>query len=315
MIIRNTTTRFALVAAALALPLTGFAGDEPTPKDKTVIEKPVETQRFISGDLAVSGISQYISRGLVLNNQGVINQNYADLYLALYQSDTSFLSKVQLNLGIWFDLDPHSTQAGTATAGGGTTLPWFYEFDFTPGFSFTLAKIITISPSYYVFTSPASAFRTFEGLNINIGLDDTKFLGAFALHPSFTYLRELHNKAGDGADQGNYFEVGITPSVPLGPVTVSLPVTAGFGTDQFYGNNDGFGFVTPGVQVAVPLKFIPSAYGTYTFTTFYKFYYLGDDLSNFNTKVGPTPAGLEDNSVRKATHYEHVVSAGVTLTF
>ncbi len=315
MNIRKTLSLFAL--AASVIPFKGYAGDTPDKDAPPAVVKAAD-QRLISGDLGLSGISQYISRGLVLNNQGIINQNYADLYFALYQKDTGLLNKVQLNLGIWFDLDPHSTQAGTAVGGShhDTTLPWWYEFDFTPGFSFTVAKVLTISPSYYVFTSPASAFRTFEGLNINVGLDDSKWLGAFALHPSFTYLRELHNKAGDGADQGNYYEIGITPSFAAGPATVSFPVTAGFGSNQFYGKNDGFGYVTPGIQVGIPLKFIPPAYGTYTFTAFYKFYYLGDDLSQFNTEPGPTvhPPGLDD-SVRKATHYENVFSAGVTLTF
>ncbi|MBV9127487.1 MAG: hypothetical protein JO117_05300, partial [Verrucomicrobia bacterium] len=132
-------------------------------------------------------------------------------------------------------------------------------------------------------------------------------------HPSLTFLRELYNKCGSGKQEGNYYEIGLSPSTTAGPVTITLPITAGFGSSRFYANNRGFGYFTPGIQLGVPLKFIPSSYGTWNFTTFYKFYYLGNSLSNFNTG-NPTP-GFGDNSVRERGHDEHVLSAALVMTF
>lgn len=305
----KTTSLYAIALSLLALPVIALAGDDDKSK---ATPPPVTTPPtpFITGDAGTSFITQYISRGLVLNNQDAINQSNADLYLQLYANDSSVVSKVILDLSIWADFDPHKTQAGTAEGGTlkNVTLPWWYEFDFLPGFTFTIAKYFTFNPSLYIFTSPSSAFTTFMGANLNLAFDDSTWLGKFALHPSVTFLRELHNKAGDGRTQGDYYELDINPGLPVGPATLSFPVTLGLGSNQFYGNNSGFGYVEPGVSVAVPLKFIPAAYGPWTLTTTYRFYYLSNDLANFNTGPGP-------ESVRRASHYANVFSGGLSVTF
>jgi hypothetical protein len=308
----------ALLVGVLALPSVSSAGDDDqvTPKETPPPVTAAPTSK-ISGDLGLGVTTAYISRGLVLNNEGAINQDYADLYVDLYDS-TGFLNKVQGNLGIWTDLDPHSTQAGTATghpSSSSQTTPWWYEFDFLPGFTFTFDKIFTFTPSYYVFLSPSSSFHTFQGANLNLGVDDSKWLGKFALHPSLTFLRELFNKAGDGTQQGDYYEIGITPSTAVGPVTLSVPVTLGLGSNRFYGHNQGFGYVTPGFTAAVPLKFIPASYGSWNFSATYKYYYFGSDLAEFNSQQGEIAPGAENESVRRASHHTNLVQAGLTLTF
>jgi hypothetical protein len=314
---KNSAPLFGLFAGFLALTSVSRAGDDaPTPKDTPPPVTAAPTS-MISGDLGLGVTSAYISRGLVLNNEGAISQDYADLYFDLYDSK-GFLNQVQFNLGIWADLDPHSTQAGTASghsSSSSVTLPWWYEFDFLPGFTLTFDKYFKFTPSYYVFTSPASSFHTFQGLNLNLGIDDSSFLGKFALHPSLTFLRELFNKAGDGSQPGNYYEVGITPSTAVGIVTLSVPVTLGLGSNRFYGGNRGFGYITPGFTVAVPLKFIPSTLGTWNVSASYKYYYFGHDLADFNSQQGPVPDGTENESVRRASHHTNVISAGLTLNF
>ncbi len=308
----------ALLAGVLTLPAVTFAGDDQTTGKETPPPVAAAPTSRISGDLGLGVTSAYISRGLVLNNEGAINQDYADLYVDLYDSK-SFLNKVQFNLGIWTDLDPHSTQAGTAAghaSSSSVTTPFWYEFDFLPGFTLTFDKYFTFTPSYYCFLSPASAFHTFQGLNLNLGIDDSPILGKFALHPSLTFLRELYNKAGDGKQTGDYYEVGITPSTAVGPVTLSVPVTLGLGSNRFYGHNRGFGYVTPGFTASVPLKFIPSSFGTWNVSASYKYYYFGSDLAEFNSQQGGfVPPGTENESVRRASHHTNVVSAGLTLNF
>src|SRR3954447_15976244 len=234
---KNSIAKFCLIAASLlALPAVSFAGKELiAPKDKVVQEAVKES--CITGDIGINVVSQYISRGLIFENQGAILQPYADLYFRVYKGeDTDFLNKVSVNLGIWNSFHSRHTDAGEAVGHGtggadaSSTRSW-YEFDFTAGLAITVLKNLTFTPSYYTFLSPNDGFSTFQGLNLNLAYDDTDLLGAFALHPHATVLFELENKAGNGSDEGIYYEVGIAPAIPIGPkdaayCTITLPVTA-----------------------------------------------------------------------------------------
>lgn len=348
---------FVLTAGILTLPVASYAGKEMK-ETKEVIEKCKES--CITGDIGVNVVSQYISRGVILENQGGIVQPYADLYFKLYEGE-GFLNKVSLNLGIWNSFHEYKTDAGlysgthvtttrtvkkddidgvrtidegVSTQKASSTRGW-YEFDFTAGVSFTFAKNFTFTPSYYTFLSPNDGFSTFQGLNLKLAYDTTDLLG-FNLAPYGQVLFELENKAGTGSDEGIYYEVGIAPSVPVGPITVSFPITAGFGSNDFYGSahqktnsvtvddpvdgqiettetttyisNESFGFFSAGVNLAYNLGFIPECYGTWTVTAGYTYYYLGDGTADFNTEVrGGTVRDYEEN--------EHVFSGGLMVAF
>ena len=184
------------------------------------------------------------------------------------------INKVSLNLGLWSSIHSRHTDAGLIGGGSTGTRSW-YEFDYTVGIATTFAKNFTFTPSFFAFLSPNDGFSDFYGLNLNVAYSDASWWGdsGFSLNPYVTVLFELQNKAGTGADEGIYYEVGITPTKAFGDVTVSLPIKAGFGSDDFYGSldessgairNEGFGFVSAGLNVAVPLKFIPECLGTWT---------------------------------------------------
>ena len=301
-----------LTTAILALPAISFAGTAS--KDyKPVVEKCKES--CITGDLGINIVSQYVSRGVIFENQSAILEPYADLYFRLYQGE-GFINKVSLNLGIWNSFHSRHTDAG-AVSGGNPTTPAWYEFDFTAGVAVTFAKNFTFTPSYYMFLSPNDGFSTFQGLNLALTYDDTDLLGAFALHPHLTVMFELENKAGTGKDEGVYYEVGIAPSVPAGPVTLTFPLTAGFGSGDFYGSlnttngnidNEGFGFFSAGVTASYAIKCLPECYGAWTATAGYTYYYLGDGTADFNT----APRG---GAVRDFSHNEHVFSGGLSVAF
>jgi hypothetical protein len=266
----------------------------------------------ITGDIGVNVVSQYVSRGLIFENQGGIIQPYADLYFQVYKSE-GFLSKASVNIGIWDSFQSRHTDAGEAVGRGtgrsdaSSTRSW-YESDFTAGLALTFAKVFTFTPSYFVFFSPNDGFNTFQGLNLNLAVDDTQWLGKFALHPHATVLFELENKAGNGEDEGVYYEVGIAPSAPIGPLTFTLPVTAGFGSHDFYARNRGFGYVSASAQLAYALKFMPACLGTWTVQGSATYYYLGSGaLRNFNTE----PA----NDVRDGKNSEWVFSGGLSVAF
>ncbi len=302
----------ALVLAPVPLVLAGTEKVDKNPKN------PIETvkESCITGDLGVNFVSQYISRGVVLENQDVIAQPYADLYFKLYEGD-GFLNKVSLNLGLWSSIHSKGTDHG-AIGGGSTGTQSWYEFDYTVGLAMTFAKNWTLTPSFYAFLSPNDGFSDFYGLNLNLAYNDSELWGnGFALNPYVTVLFELQNKAGTGSGEGVYYEVGVTPTKTFGPVTLSLPIKAGFGSNDFYGSlnpatgsidNEAFGYVSAGLNAAYPLKFIPECYGTWTVNANVTYYYLGDGTKDFNT---PARGG----AVRTENDSEWVFGGGLSIAF
>lgn len=302
--IKHSIAKFACVLAAIAIvpAATSFAGTEykSSKEVKEVVEQCKES--CITGDIGINVVSQYISRGLIFENQEGIIQPYADLYFKLYEGE-GFVNKVQLNLGIWNSFHSRKTDQGLVSGAGTSSTSSWYEFDFTAGVSVTFAKYFTLTPSYYWFLSPNDGFSTFQGINVKLAFDDTEFLGPFALHPYVQVLFELANKAGNGSDEGIYYEVGIAPSFPVGPITVTVPITAGFGSEEFYAGNESYGFFSAGVTLGYTLPFVPECYGTWTVTGGATYYHLGEALDDFNP------------GVRDQSDSEVIFSGGLVVAF
>jgi hypothetical protein len=140
-------TKYSIAAVcALALGSFGFAsvslaGDEDTSKESKVVKETVK-ETCITGDIGVTMISEYLSRGLVLNSKGVIAQPYLDLYFKLYEG-TGFINKITFNFGLWSDINSFVQNQRS-------TLRNWYEFDWIPLFGAILpdlAKTINHTPS------------------------------------------------------------------------------------------------------------------------------------------------------------------------
>ncbi|MEZ0254701.1 MAG: hypothetical protein ACAI37_05455 [Chthoniobacter sp.] len=283
----------ALTLAAFGFAPASFAGDGKDVKETKDIKETVK-ESCITGDIGVTFVSEYISRGLVLENQGVIAQPYLDLYFKLYEG-TGFINKVQLNVGLWSSIHSHVQPDGSTD----TTRNW-YEFDYTPGIAITFAKNFTFTASYFEFDSPSSSFDTARSLNFNLAYDDTDLLGAFALHPHVTYLREITAPGFAGlGPNGNYYEIGLAPSHTFGIVTLTIPLTLGLGSEHFY-QDDTYGYFAAGAQLSVPLSFIPECYGKWTFSGGYTYYNLG--------------AAVAD-ATATGHHSQHVFQGSIGLTF
>jgi hypothetical protein len=264
MIKTTTAQRSALIAAMLAIPAVGFAGTgAPAKESKCVVEKVKES--CISGDIGIDVYSQYVFHGLVLENQGAILQPYANFYFKVYEGD-GFLNQVDVVLGIWNSF--HSNHPSIST-----TRSW-YEFDFLAGLNFNFGKNFSFAPTYVAYTSPGDYFNTAHVLQLRLAYDDTDLLGAFALHPYVMAEIELEGKAGNGPDEGEYYEIGIAPGTALGPVSVTFPIKAGFGANDYY-TDDGYGFFSAGVALGYQLP-MPECLGTWTASAGATFYHFGD---------------------------------------
>ena len=312
---KKSIAKFTLLAASMfALPAIACAAAASDGKEaKTIVEKAKES--CITGDIGINVVSQYFSRGVIYENQGGIIEPYADLYFKLYEAD-GFLNKVTLNLGVWNSFHSRHTDAGLVNGAGSSSARSWYEFDFTAGVSFTFAKNFTFTPSYFIFLSPNDGFATFHGLNLKLAYDTTDLLG-FNLAPYAQVLFELENKVGTGADEGVYYEVGLAPSLPVGPVTVSFPIVAGFGSSDYFGSlnesngqveDETFGFVSGGVNVAYNLAFIPECYGTWTVNANATYYYMGEGTRDFNTRE-------RGGSVRDNREHEFIFGGGLMVAF
>ena len=293
----------ALTLAAFGFSSTAFAGKEI--KEVKDIKETVK-ESCITGDIGVQVVSQYVSRGSVLENQGFIAQPYLDLYFKLYSGD-GFINNVTFALGLWSSLHSENTQQGLATGTGESTTPCWYEFDYSAGIAVTFAKNFTLTSSYFEYNYPNDNFTTQRFLQFKLAYNDSDLLGKFAINPYVKYEIFMENP-----DGGSYFEVGITPGFDAGPVRVNFPFIAGFGAGNFYGQG-GFAYASGGVVLSYPLTFVPECYGKWAINAGYTLYYLdkGINLDTFNTQQ---EVGIAD-SIRRRSEWENVFSGGIGLTF
>lgn len=290
---KKTNARFAALAAGmLATPMLSFAGDGvKESKQVTVVEKAKES--WISGDIGVDIYSQYIFHGITLENQGAIIQPYADWYFKLYEGE-GFLNKATLNLSVWNSFHSHHTVSST-------TEKW-YEFDFYGGLSFTFAKHFTISPTYLAYTSPGDYFATAHTIGVRMAIDDKDWLGPLSLQPYVYVEWELDGKGGNGVDEGVYYEAGISPGCTFGNFAFAVPVKAGFGSNDYYAGDAGFGFVSAGVSATYTMSFIPEKWGTWSIGGAATYYHFGD-------------ANADANSVKGGNDNDVVFNGGIKVAF
>ena len=110
-------------------------------------------------------------------------------------------------------------------------------------------------------------------MGLGFSLNDSKWLGAFALNPSILFRLRDHGEAlvADGK-KGIYMQLGLAPGIPFFaestyPVTISLPMTFGFSLKDYYtvnGENQTFGYFSWGPLITMPLKFIPAKFGSWS---------------------------------------------------
>jgi len=278
----RSITTFATIAAACIAGSAAYAGTRtvaPSKQGPPVVPE----ESCITGDIGYDIVSEYISKGIVYENQGFIIQPYADLHFKIYKSDGPITS-VTADVGIWNSFHDHHPLQNAVHGNPGapsSTRNWF-EFDFTAGLTVNVDKF-SIGPQFRVYESPSDVFGNVYTIGLNLAYDDKELLADFALHPhAFVELELVHSNGngtrpnGSGAN-GQYYEVGIAPGHTWGDVTFTLPITVGFGSGDFYLGGRGFGFATIGGDLAYALNFIPKCLGAWTVHGGAAYYRLGGD--------------------------------------
>jgi hypothetical protein len=290
-----------MVAAALSLPCGAAFAASSSPADLSPdalsLNTPAPTAvpkmladaaapRRISADAGVTFASDYISRGIQLENQGLIAQPYGNLYFTAYEG-AGAVSKFTLFGGVWSSL--HSEHTGATPD---SFVESWYEFDWDAGVAIDIGKF-NLNVMYIEFISPNGAFGTAHNLQVKLSYNDSD--SPFPVSPYAIAFFELDGKAGTGSDEGIYIELGVAPGFALGggdnAPRLTFPIYVGLGVSDFYQDADGddqlFGYAAGGVVLSTPLAFMNDAgYGTWTLSVGGYFYYFGDGVRDANEAVG-----------------------------
>lgn len=270
-----------LVACILAVcpPLSpsAFAG---APASKNPVVTPPESEPWIHALLQLDFSDHYITpRGLNVENEGLIFQPLFLVFWNLYGDKEGFLQDVTLTTGVWSSF--HTNESGADPG-------HWNEFDPIAGLGFKFADYWKLDLNYTAFRSMVDSYPTSHHLEVKLGFDDSKFLGAFALNPYVAFWKELENKATVAfnpatSEESYYFTLGVSPSFKAGPVKFEFPTYINLVDGDFYQKFDGTGggsglavFGTE-VKVSVPLTFIPKDLGFWTLYAGVKYYHLSND--------------------------------------
>jgi hypothetical protein len=249
--------------------------------------------------IGVDWTNAYFWRGFRQEDEGFIVQPWASLSFAAVKTDDLTLN---INAGTWHSFHDNRTAAAVADDFYQT----WYEADYSLGASVT-AGTWTVGATYSWFGSPSGAFTRIEELTVAASLDDSQWLGAWALKPSVQVSFDTANGTGDGRDRGVYLQLGIVPGFDLPvqqdwTIRVDVPVVAGFSLSDYYqdgtGADDFFGFVQAGPKMSMPLP-LPDGWGTWTFSGSASWLHASDHPAALN--------GGENN--------QWIFTAGVSVAF
>lgn len=245
-----------------------------------------------TGALSLSGgvdmPSEYIFRGGVIQNEGVIAQPYATLTVKAYDSEDFAISPYA---GIWSDLQS-SKGASTST---------LFETDYFGGVDFRIHDF-TLGAVYTFYTYPGNGLSEVQELGLKASYSDAKIMKEhnipFTINPYVAWYFETEDASNTGKQQ--YAELGVNPSYALGNtgVTLGLPIAFGLTPDGYFTKDDGsseyFGFASIGATASYALP-VPARFGAWSLNGGLYYYYLNadslqaandNDPSNVLAKIG-----------------------------
>jgi hypothetical protein len=242
-----------------------------------------ENEGRISLSAGADFSNAYYFRGILQTNKSFVAQPYADVTFNLYEGENG-LNSVGATLGFWNSFQSRNTvDVSDPTA--------WYEVDLYGGFTFGLFDNWETGVTYTAYISPNNAFSTVQEISFSFSFDDSELLGAFALAPSALLAVEVKGQADGGSNKGVYLQLGVEPGFTLiesenYPVSLSFPLTLGLSLSDYYqnstGDDDTFGYFDLGVNLSVPLSFIPADYGSWEVFVKGDFLFLGDNLEAVN---------------------------------
>lgn len=161
------------------------------------------------------------------------------------------------------------------------------EVDANFGLTYTLDKwTFGVTYAYWMFGGGAE--KAIEG---SVSYADAHIweengIKGFSLNPS-VLVHWRYDVTGDlTADDAAVIQFGVNPNFVFMeesdyPITLAVPVTAGYFTDPYQGGDGaGFGYFSAGVSATVPLAFIPKSYGNWSASLSETYYHTTSDIPN-----------------------------------
>ena len=241
-----------------------------------------------SGALKFSGgfdvLSVEVFRGFVQDQEPrFTGEPYADLGIVLRSGD-GVIKKTVVNVGVSNSLD---------TGASGTNGPsgqLHYEEDFYTRLSLLFGHQIAVDTGFLARTSPNNMFNTEKELDLRVAQ-------ASRLSPYAFLASELDvdGQADNGVRKGTYLELGVAPSFSVGGARLGIPAIVGLSVNDYYelaGKDHAFGYFTIGATLTVPLKTVPSRFGSWNVHGGGQLYLFGDATKVTNDGKATKPVGF-----------------------
>ena len=307
----------ALIAMLALLSLGGLAraGETVNAPAKEVVAPPPPPSSPIDLLLDVELSNAYVTpRGMIVHDEGLTIQPLLLAFVNLYQG-TGFIDHAKIVGGVWNDFSSYPVSINAPY--GSQPKTHYTEIDPIFGVDIGIMKHLTLDVTYTAFVEQILNIGTSNHLDTKLTLDDSDWLHAFALHPYFEYWQELTGKATDadvpyavfGPSSRNlshpnpgssyYFDVGIDPSYTfanvLGGLKLEAPCSVLLPNERFYGTYyapaSTVGLFELGAKATIPISFIPSNYGHWSFHVGFNYFDFVDDnlyhLNEFNAPGKP----------------------------
>lgn len=249
---------------------------------------PEEESKWWSLTVGFDVVTAYYGRGFIVEDSGFMIQPYFTFAAEAIKWEGGSLS---LDIGSWNSV--HSAETDADEVGDSGLDAWF-ESDLLTGVTLKLDPV-SLRVGYALYANPNRAADPIHELLVTLTLDDSGWMGPWALNPAITIAHELGDDSGDGFDgRGTYFELGITPGVSfdLGPVKdlrLNFPILVGLSIDDYYQSEDSsghvsddtFGYFQGGARLLVPLP-MPEGWGKWTASAGVSVIIFGDGLKRNN---------------------------------
>jgi predicted RNA-binding protein with PUA-like domain len=223
-------------------------------------EMPVKEQPRLRGSLTFDWVSAYFTSGLNQEDSGMIVQPALRLDFTLWAGEDA---RVALVGGTWNSIHAKRTLAEVENK----TIRHWYETDVFGGAVLELGPV-TWETIYQVYYSPARAFETSQEIITSLALDDSEWLGDFALSPYIEFAFEIGSNYSEGPTfrRGVLFETGLEPGLDVTEAKddgtqawrLSLPMALGLSVHEYYEDAEGkdrpFGFFELGPKLTIPLS-------------------------------------------------------------
>lgn len=220
----NTT-----LAAILATSVAAFAGTT------TKNTKPLETKSdpFVTGIIGVEASSGYINKGRLFDSS------------LTFQPFAAVIIPTKLELG---GVNVAITGATKQNIHAASPLNGLSRSEYNAGLLLNKDRV-SVTASYEWTNSDQNWFPDSQGVNVGVHFDDTG-LTPFTLNP---YAKGYFGTKRVGQPIGNYYEVGVAPSVSLCSTKIGFPVALGFGNKNFYTSGERYGYTSAGVNTTTPI--------------------------------------------------------------